>query len=244
MRRSNLKSRRERKEAKSGDLSERLVTVLDPNGHASEAFRTLRTSLMYARVDTPPKTIVVTSHGPREGKSTTCANLGVVLAQASKNTLLLDCDFRNPVIHKIFNLRNLRGIVDILIGERSLQEVAHEPLAGLKVVTVGLLPPNPSEIASSRRFAEFLGQVRRDFDYVIIDAPPVGLVADPLVLASQGDGVLLVLDAQNTRKGSVRQAMRSLESVGARVLGTVMNNVKKAKGGYYYGSTYGYTQQY
>ncbi len=237
MRRSNLKSRRERKEAKSDDLSERLVTILAPNSLASEAYRTLRTNLIYARLDTPPKTIVVTSHGPREGKSTTCANLAVVLAQAGKNTLLLDCDFRKPVLHKIFNLRNLTGIVDILVGERSLQEVAHEPMAGLKLVTVGPLPPNPSEIASSRSFAELLGKMRRDFEYVIIDAPPVGLVADPLVLASQGDGVLLVLDAQNTRKGSVRQAMRSLESVGARVLGTVMNNVKGARGGYYHGYT-------
>lgn len=242
MRHSNLKSRRERKEAKA-DLSERLVTTLAPNSLASEAYRTLRTSLIYARVDTPPKTIVITSHGPREGKSTTCANLAVVLAQAGKSTLILDCDFRKPVVHKIFNLRNLTGIVDILVGGRSLQEVAHEPLAGLKVATVGYPPPNPSEIASSRSFAEFIGQVRRDFEYVLIDAPPVGLVADPLVLATQGDGVLLVLDAQNTRKGAVREAMRSLEGVGARVLGTVMNNVKGGKGGYYYGYAYGYTNK-
>ncbi|CAN5808015.1 CpsD/CapB family tyrosine-protein kinase [soil metagenome] len=243
MRHSTIKGRRERKEAKSGDLSGRLVTILAPNSLASEAYRTLRTSLIYTRVDTRPKTIVVTSHGPREGKSTTCANLAVVLAQAGKNTLLLDCDFRNPVVHKIFNLRNLTGIVDVIVDRRSLQEVAHEPLAGLKVATVGYPPPNPSEIAGSRRFAEFMSQMRRDFEYVLIDAPPVGLVADPLVLASQGDGVVLVLDAQNTRKGAVRQAMRSLEGVGARVLGTVMNNVKKARGGYYYGSTYGYNNE-
>lgn len=233
----SLKRRVEKREKKSRDLSRRLVTLMDPNGAASEAYRTLRTSLIYARVDTPPRVIVMTSHSPREGKSTTSANLAVVLAQAGKSTLLVDCDFRNPVMHQIFELRNFQGLVDVLIGDRNLQEIWQEPLPGLKVVPVGPPPPNPAELVGSRRFAEFLDRVRQDFDYVIIDAPPVGAVSDPLTLASQGDGALLVLDAQSTRKGNVRQAMRSLESVGANVLGTVMNNVKGAKAGYYSGYT-------
>lgn len=233
---SKLK-RRAKKEEKTNDLSRRLITVREPNSAASEAYRTLRTSLFYARVDTPPKVIVVTSHSPREGKSTTCANLAVVLAQAGRSTLLVDCDFRNPVMHKIFELRNLQGVVDILIGSRELKEVWQEPLADLKVMTVGPLPPNPAELVGSQRFAEFLNQARQEFEYVLIDAPPVGAVSDPLTLATQGDGVLLIFDAQSTRKGNVRQAMRSLESVNANVLGTVMNNAKGAKGGYYAGYT-------
>lgn len=221
-----------------GDLSERLVTILEPTGAAAEAYRTLRTNLLYAFVDKPPKVITLTSPGPREGKSTTCANLGVVLAQADKKVLIIDGDLRKPVIHKIFGLRNLWGVANILVGERGLQEVWHEPLLGLKVVTVGPVPPNPAELLGSRRFAELLSQVRREFDYVLIDAPPVGLVSDPAVLGTQGDGVLLVLDAQNTRKGTLRQSVRDLEAVGADILGTVMNNVKTSKGDYYYGYEY------
>lgn len=233
----SLKRRAEKREKKSSDLSRRLITIMDPNGVASEAYRTLRTSLLYARVDTPPKVIVVTSYSPREGKSTTCANLGVVLAQAGKNTLLVDCDFRNPVMHRIFELRNFQGLTNVLVGDRDLQEVWQEPLRDLKVLTVGPLPPNPAELVGSQRFAKFLSQVRQEFEYVLIDAPPVAAVSDPLALASQGDGVLVVFDAQNTRKGNIRWAVRRLETVGANILGTVMNNVKGLDGGYYAGYT-------
>ena len=222
-----------------GPGTEGLASILDPTGAASEAYRSLRTNLLYALVDDPPKTIALTSHGQGEGKSTTCANLGVVLAQAAKKTLIVDCDLRKPVMHNHFGLRNLHGLVDVLVGERSLQDVWQEPVDGLKVVPVGTIPFNPSEVLGSRRFSEFLASVREDFDYVLVDASPVGLVSDPAILATQVDGVLLVLDAQNTRKGAVRQAMRSLEAVDANVLGTIMNNVKGGKDGYYgYGYSY------
>lgn len=236
-RRSKLR-RAQRKEEKSLDLSDRLITTTAPASAAAEAYRALRTNLFYALVDQPPKVIVLTSPSPREGKSTTVVNLGIVLAQANKSVLLLDCDLRKPVIHKIFGLRNIQGMVDVVVGERSLQEVWHEPLPGLKVVTAGPIPPNPAEILSSRRFTEFLSRVRDEFDYVLIDVPPVELVSDPLVLATQGDGVLLVLDAQSTRKGTFRHSLRSLETVGANVLGTVMNNVNRATDTYYYGGDY------
>lgn len=113
MARSRLKKQAHR-EAESSDLSGRLVTVLDPNGAASEAYRTLRTNLIYSLVDLPRQVVVVTSCGPQEGKSTTCANLAVVLAQANKRVLLVDCDLRKPVLHKIFGLRNFHGVVNVL----------------------------------------------------------------------------------------------------------------------------------
>jgi capsular exopolysaccharide synthesis family protein len=143
------------------------------------------------------------------------------------------------MMHRFFGLRNLHGIVDVVVGERSLQESWKEPVEGLKVVPVGTVPPNPTELLGSRRFSELLASFREEFNYVLVDAAPVGLVSDPAILATQGDGVLLVSDAQNTRKGSTRQAVRSLGAVGANVLGTVMNNVKASEGGYDY--LYGYT---
>src|SRR5215211_8808762 len=235
------KPRGAKEKSAAEDYTVRLVTLLDPTSVASEAYRTLRTNMLYAFVDNPPKVIVLTSPGPGEGKSTTCANLGVVLAQAAKNVLIIDCDLRKPVMHRFFGLRNLSGIVDVLVGERSLQEVYQSKMEGLTILPVGSKPPNPSELLGARRFSELLASLREEFDYVLIDASPVGLVSDPAILATQGDGVLLVSDAQNTRKGSVRQAMRSLEAVGANVLGTVMNNVETSEAGYYHYRYRGYT---
>ncbi len=214
-----------RKEAKTNELSERLVTVVEPACAASEAYRSLRTNLLYSSVDSPPKVIVFTSPGPKEGKSTTCANLGVVLAQAEKSTLIVDCDFRKPAIHKFFGLRNVYGVVNILTGEYKLQEVWEEPLPGLKVVTAGPILPSPVELLTSPHLSELLASAREEFDCILVDAPPIGLVSDPTILATQGDGVLLLVDAQNTRKVTVRQAMRSLEVAGVNVLGTVVSNV-------------------
>lgn len=220
------------------DLSERLVTVSDPTGAASESYRTLRTNLLYATVDDPPKVIVMSSPGPQEGKSTTCANLGVVLSQVDKSVLIIDCDLRRPMMHKLFGLRNIYGMVNVLVDDCSLQDACKEVLTGLQVMTVGTTPPNPVELISSQRFADLIRTVRERFDYVLVDAPPIGLVSDPAILATHGDGVLLVLDAQKTRKGAVRQGMRSLEAVGANVFGTVMNNVKSSSGRYYQGYAY------
>jgi capsular exopolysaccharide synthesis family protein len=220
---------------KKADVSGSLITVLDPGNAASEAYRTLRTSLLYAQVDAPPKVIVVTSPGSEEGKTTVCANLGVVLAQAGKNVLVVDCDFRRPRMRKIFGLGDAKGISGILAGEHNPQEAYQEPLPdlSLKVLSGDALPPNPTELLGSRRLWEFLAGAREEFDYVLIDSPPTGMASDPMILATQGDGVLLVIDAQKTRKGDVRRAVRSLATVGANVLGTVMNNAKGGKSSYY-----------
>jgi capsular exopolysaccharide synthesis family protein len=226
--------KRRAKSEPTDDFSGRLITLVNPISPASEAYRTLRTNLLYAVVDKPPKVILITSSGPTEGKSTTCANLGVVMAQAGKNTLIVDCDLRKPVLHKIFGLRNLRGIVNVLVGEYSVKEALQKTsLQNLKVLTVGHVPPNPAEILSSERFAEFIDQLRQEFDHVLLDAPPAELVSDAAILATQSDGTLLVLDAQKTRKGTLRHTVRSLNNVGANVLGTVMNNAQISRTGYY-----------
>jgi capsular exopolysaccharide synthesis family protein len=235
-------NKRVHKEAKGGDLSGCLVTISEPASAVSEAYRTLRTNLLYTQVDAPSKVIVITSPGSAEGKSTICANLGVVLAQAAKNTLIVDCDLRKPSLHKIFGLRNVRGMVDVLAERRDLhedwQEACQELLPGLSVLTVGTLPPNPAELLLSRRFSEFLAGVRQEFDYVLVDSSPVGLVSDAAIIAAQADGVLLTFDAQRTRKEKVRQAVRSLRSKRANVLGTIMNNSEESEDGYYLNTKY------
>jgi capsular exopolysaccharide synthesis family protein len=214
-----------------------LVTLMDPTAPASASYRSLRTNLLHVPPAPPSKVLVLTSPGPAEGKTTTCANLGAILAQADKSTLIVDSDFRTPAIHKIFGRRNIHGLVNVLVGENDLHEVWDEPVENLKVVTVGPVPPNPAELLNSVHFADFVGSVRQQFDYVLIDTAPMHLFSDPTIVATQGDGVLLVIDAQGTSKGSVRKAVRDLQAVGANVLGTVLNNVDAKRGDYY---EYGY----
>jgi len=231
------------REFTNDDLSGRLVTVEDPAGIASESYRALRTRLFHILADLQPKVIMLTSASPKEGKSTTCANLGVALAQADRSTLLMDCDLRNPVLHKIFGLRNFRGLVDVLVGAYDLQAVLQEPSPNLQVATAGPVPYNPSELLSSERFAEVVYQVRQRFDYLLIDSPhvlmdssPLGALADPVILSTQADGmldgVLLVLDAHSTDKKTLQRAVHMLETAGANILGTIVNNVKISKRGY------------
>ena len=219
-------------QGEDGDFAEHLVMLHNSTSVAAEAYRTLRTNLLYGFGDNPPKTIVLTSPGPREGKSTTCANLGVVLAQAGKKTLIVDCDLRKPVMHKAFQLRNVWGLVDLLAGEYELQRVLQQATSNLFVLSAGPPLQNPGEVLSSKSFATFLSRVREEFEYVLIDSTPVQLVADPAILAPQSDGVLLVLDAENRRKRAVRQSMRALEVVRANIIGTVINKLQ-AEGRHY-----------
>ena len=229
-----------RKARETNTLSPALVTAHQPLGVASEAYRMLRTNLLYSVVDNPPKSIVLTSAGAQEGKSVTCANLGVALKQVGKSVLVLDCDLRRPMQHALFGLSFSPGLVEVLAGERTIQNTWQEPMPGLKVIPAGHTPPNPAEILSSRRLAELLARAREEFDYVLVDAPPVRLVSDSAILAKQGDGALLVLDVQEASKKSLRQAVKTLDGVGANVIGTVMNNVKISKRD----ENYGYIGRY
>jgi capsular exopolysaccharide synthesis family protein len=210
-------------------LSEQLVTVFDPTAAASEAYRSLRTTLLYAVSNTPPTVILITSPGLMDGKSTTCANLAVVLAQADKETLLIDGDLHRPSLHKIFGVTNVRGMVDVLSGEYDLSEMCTEPFPGLKLLSTGPIPPNPAELLIAGRLAPLVGQARQLFDYVLIDSPPTELVSDPMIIATQADAVMLVLNSEESSKVSMHRAVQDLEAVGANVVGTVINKAPKAE---------------
>ena len=213
-------------------FSEALVAVQEPAGVAAEAYRILGTRLFYPPVDSPPKVIVLTSTGRRDGRTTIAANLGTTLAQAGKNILLLDCDLRNPALHKMLGCDNTNGMLDILLGRQQGQDVWQEPIPELKMISAGSSPASPTELLSSRCFTGFLGEARQEFDYVLLDTPPIGL-SDSFVLAANADGVLLILHSQRTSKASLRQALHDLQSIGASVLGTVMNSFGTPKDGYY-----------
>ena len=220
-------SRRHTQKDEVDALSAQLVTVLDPASVASEAYRSLRTTLLYAVANTPPTVILITSPGLMDGKSTTCANLAVVLAQAGKETLVIDGDLHKPSLHKIFGVPNINGMVNVLTGEYDLSEMCTEHFPGLKILSTGPIPPSPAELLISGRLVPLIRQARQLFDYVLIDSPPTELVSDPMIIATQADAVMLVLNSEETSKASMHRAVHDLEAVGANVVGTVINKAPK-----------------
>lgn len=210
-----------------------LLYVQDyPKSAIAESFRTLRTNLFLTNIDKGIKTIVVTSAERGEGKSTVCANLAVIMAQAEKKVLLLDCDLRLPGLQKIFDIPRDIGITTFLGREHSQEELdlGGEILPGLTVVGTGPPPPNPSEFLSSRRFRSFLAILEKKFDNIIMDAPPVGLVSDAAILSAMVDGTILVLDSQLGHRKQAVKAKEALQNVNANIIGMVLNNVRSAKG--------------
>jgi len=207
---------------------ESLVTISNPRSPISEAYRTLRTNLEFSSLDKPLKTMVVTSPGPEEGKSTTLANLAVTLAQAEKRVILVDCDLRRPSQHKIFEVGNGVGLTTMVVDEEAFENppLQETPVPNLKLLPSGPLPPNPSELLGSRRMEEIIATLRGKADLVLFDAPPIIAVTDAAVLASKVDGVLLVISAGTTKRDHAQRAKALLEKVNARLVGAVLNNVR------------------
>jgi protein-tyrosine kinase len=218
-----------------------LVSHNYPHSPLAEAFRTLRTNLGFAGVDGECRTILVSSPSSQDGKSTVISNLAVVLAQADKKVILVDCDLRKPVQHRIFNLPNQKGLTNCLLNQASPEEAVQPgPLANLAVLTSGPIPPNPAEILGSSRTRAFWASLREKYDYVLIDAPPVLAVTDAVILAGQVDGVILVLKPGSTRSNIAVQARDQFARADARLLGVVLNQVKIDSPDYQYAYYYYY----
>jgi capsular exopolysaccharide synthesis family protein len=207
-----------------------------------EAFRTLRTNLQFSSLDTPLRSLVVTSAVATEGKTTTAANLAVVMAQAGKNVVLVDSDLRRPAAHKLFGVPNRTGLTTALVEDPDalngyLQDTAIE---NLRLLTAGPIPPNPQELLGSQRMEELLRKLEAEADIVVLDTPPTLVVADANVLAARADGVLVVVNTERTRRTAVQQATEGLRQVGANLLGGVLNLVdtRRGRSSYYYYSYY------
>lgn len=214
-----------------------LVTLTDPRSPAAEAYRTLRTNIQFSSLDKPAKTLLVTSAGADEGKSTTLCNLAVTVAQSGKSVVVVDCDLRHPTVHEMFDLSNDKGLTTALIdGTKSEIPLQQTAVNGLRVLAAGPVPPNPADLLSTQRMKEILAALSDSADLVLFDSPPVSLVADAAMLASQVDGVILVISAGKTRREIASRAKALLEKVNARVLGVVLNNARVDSSVYkYYG---------
>lgn len=214
----------------SDGARELLITAADPASPATEAYRALRTTLLHAFADTSSRVLVLTGAG--DGSQTVaCANLGVVLSQVDKRTVILDCDLRNPNMGRLFGFDDEPGLVDLLMADSELPEVWKEPIPGLTIVPAGSMPYDPTDLLGSERFSKFLVGLRKTFDYVLVDAPSMGVVPDAALLSARSDGVLLTVQTHETPKQNVRRAVQGLRAFGANVLGLVVNGAK-GPGGY------------
>jgi capsular exopolysaccharide synthesis family protein len=217
-------------------LSE-LIAVSEPRSPISEAYRTLRTNLDFASLDQALKSLVVTSAGVSEGKSTMLANLAVVSAQAGRRVILADADLRRPTLHEVFDLGNEVGLTTLMMDEAALASppLQDTGIEGLSVLTSGPLPPNPAELMGSRRMEEVIAALADQADQVFFDTPPIVAVTDAAVLATKVDGVLLVIRAGKTRRENARTAVQRLEQINARLVGSVLTDAQLGAGfeGYY-----------
>jgi succinoglycan biosynthesis transport protein ExoP len=222
-------------------LRDGLIALTQIRSPLVEAYRILRTNVQFSLVGNPAASILVTSAGPQEGKSTTLANLGVVMAQAGKKVILADTDLRRPTLHEFFDLPREPGLTDLLLEEEPQIEEFLQPtdVEGLRLLPSGNLPPNPSELLSSPRASELIEGLKEQADIVLLDSPPVLAVTDATILATKVAGVLLVIDAGSTRTGPAREGKEALTQVGAKILGVVLNRQKSGRGGYYYHYYYG-----
>lgn len=211
------------------------IAQSDPRSPITEAYRTIRTNLQFAGAVDDVKVVLTTSALPSEGKTSTVSNTAVVTAEAGKKVLLIDADMRKPQIHQRFQISNLRGLSTVLIREGNLEDcVISTETDGLYVLPSGPIPPNPSELLASKRFAELIQICREQFDLILIDSPPILSVADALVLSRASDGVVFVLDAQGTNRKLAQKAVGALQQINAKLLGVVLNRVKNEPGNSYY----------
>ncbi|ALS01641.1 tyrosine protein kinase [Enterococcus silesiacus] len=216
-----------------------LITLADKTSPISEQYRTIRTNIQYAMVDRDLKTLVITSSGPSEGKSTTSANLAIVFANSGKRVLLVDADMRKPTVAKTFSLDNIRGLSTLLGSRETMlhQVVQSSGVDNLFLMTSGPKPPNPSELLDSRRMKELILELKHQYDLVIFDMPPVVAVTDAQIVASKSDGTILVVRENVSKRDSLLKAKSLLELVDANILGVVYNGSKNITDqGYYYGT--------
>jgi polysaccharide biosynthesis transport protein len=223
-----------------------VVSLARPMSPAAEAYRSLRTSLQFARQERDLHTILVTSPAAAEGKTSTLSNLGAMFAQAGQRVVLVSCDLRKPRLGRFFGVDENLGLTTAILGERRVEELVHAVPGddNLWLLGSGQLPPNPAELLNGRRIQEVFSALRRIFDLVLIDSPPVLPVTDAVVLAKDADATLLVVAAGQTSRGDLQRAAEKLAQVNARVVGLVLNETTRQGGGYGYGHGYGYGGTY
>jgi capsular exopolysaccharide synthesis family protein len=217
-----------------------LALVENPRSPIAEAYRHLRTSLLLSSAGQPPRTVLVTSSQPSEGKTTTAINTAVMLAQTGAEVALLDCDLRRPRIHTHFGMANARGLTNYLAGDSQVEDIlqTYGKLPNLKILSSGPVPPNPAELLGSEEMRKLLRELSARFTHVIIDSPPAISFTDAAILSTLVDGVMLVVQGGRSSRAVVRRASQQMLDVGAHIYGIVLNNIKLDSNDYNYYAGY------
>ncbi|WP_455537654.1 CpsD/CapB family tyrosine-protein kinase [Terrisporobacter sp.] len=216
------------------------ITELDQKSPIAEAYRTVRTNISFSDVDNEIQTILFTSTKQNEGKSTVIANVSYSFSKLENcKVLLMDLDLRNPTVHKMFHVSNTYGLMDHLKNDRPLEKCIHKIEENMHVLSTGAMPPNPSEILSSKKMAKFLEDIKSNYDYIFIDAPPVGVVSDATIISTNVDGVMYVVGANETDLSHAQVAIENLKKADANIIGSVLNKYAMNQSSYaYYGYYY------
>ena len=211
----------------------------NPSSSTAEAYRKITTNIEFSNVDNVIKTIMITSAKQDEGKTTTICNLAMVMTELKKNILLIDLDLRKPTVHKQFKLSNKTGLTDLLMKKDDYKAYLQNIYPGLDVLTTGMIPANPAEIINSRALKELIKEVSADYDYILLDAPPIMLVSDPIIISTFSNAVILAIEHGKTEKELAKKAVNSLKQVDANIIGAVFNNIPVSKqNNYYYYKSY------
>jgi capsular exopolysaccharide synthesis family protein len=216
-----------------------LVNGVGIPANFGEAFKTVRTNVLFSSAEAGLRTVVVTSAGPGEGKSIVAANLAIALAQAGQRVLLIDADMRRPRVHEIFGTDQEPGLSNVLTGNAKTNEaIRKSATSGLWLLHSGHIPPNPAELLGSRRYLDFIASLEEHFDWAIIDTPPVLVVADSSIAANHASGIVFVVASDKTNRHAAREAIEQLSAANARIIGSVLNRVDLVKHPYYYSAYY------
>jgi polysaccharide biosynthesis transport protein len=225
------------------DVDKDLIVHTHPRSIVAECCRTIRTNLAFMTTEKPLRTVLITSPGPSEGKTTMAVSLAITMAQSGRRTLLVDTDLRRPRVHKVFGYPLHAGVTRILAGESDVTDTVRKTdIENLWVLPAGPIPPNPAELMHTKRFAALLAELQEQFDLVVLDSPPIGAVTDAAVIGPQVDGVLVIVRSERTTRDTLANAARQLREVKANLLGCVLNEAdlsrRRTYKGYYYGGYY------
>jgi capsular exopolysaccharide synthesis family protein len=229
--------------------SSELLISADPKSSLAEAYRQLRTSILLSTAGHAPKSLLITSSLPSEGKTTTATNTAISLAQTGAKVLIIDADMRRPRLHSVFNISNTAGLSTILSSEFTdadiLNVIKQDERTKLNLLTSGPIPPNPAELIGSEQMANLLKILAKHFTHVVVDSPPITSFTDGVLIASMVDGVILVVHSGKSSRQVVRRGRQLLHDVGARIFGVVLNNVNlKSQDNYYYYQSYYHRNNY
>lgn len=221
-------------------MSNELVVEANPKSSISEAIKAIRTNLQFSSIDKELKTILVTSSMPGEGKSFISCNLATAFVQDGNKVLLVDCDMRKGRQHKVFNVNNEKGLSTLLLGPINVTNVRihtqRTKINNLDILTMGIVPPNPSELLNSENMKNLISLLRNEYDLVIFDGVPVNGLTDSVIMSTLVDTVVIVTAMKQTPVELLVQTKKSLEAVDSNIAGVIVNKVPNKNGGYYYGN--------